>query len=86
MPDPNIKKEHAAEPANISRRDFLRRASTEAVKTGTKIVPGAALASKAMGIDLDRNDSGTSTPESQSLLGRFAAWRQRNRNGTKNKL
>ena len=31
---------------NLSRRDFLRRASKEAVDTGARIIPGGQLAKK----------------------------------------
>ena len=35
---------------SLSRRDFLRRASKEAVDTGTKLVPGGNLARQALGM------------------------------------
>ncbi|MBC8102818.1 MAG: hypothetical protein H7Z41_09550 [Cytophagales bacterium] len=36
-------------PGPVSRRDFLRRAGKEAVETGTSLVPGARLATAALG-------------------------------------
>ena len=36
-------------PGPVSRRDFLRRAGKEAVATGTSLVPGAKLATAALG-------------------------------------
>jgi len=38
-----------AEP--LSRRDFLRRASSEAVKTGATLVPGGAVARAVLGAE-----------------------------------
>lgn len=37
-------------PGPVSRRDFLRRAGKEAVATGTSLVPGAKLATAALGV------------------------------------
>jgi hypothetical protein len=37
-------------PGPVSRRDFLRRAGKEAVTTGTSLVPGAKLATAALGV------------------------------------
>jgi hypothetical protein len=68
-------------PGGISRRDFIRRASKEAVTTGTKLVPGAALASKALGIDNGNATTPDGQPVKRGLLQRFADWRG-NRNKT----
>jgi hypothetical protein len=62
---------------SLSRRDFLRRASKEAVDTGTKLVPGAAVARKVLGID---NLTASATDKNtQGLIQRLAAWRDRRR-------
>ena len=37
-------------PGPVSRRDFLRRAGKEAVTTGASMVPGAKLATAALGV------------------------------------
>ena len=60
----------------LSRRDFLRRAGKEAVDTGTKLVPGAALTRKALGIDAPQADGSGG----KSLMQRFAAWRSGRKN------
>ncbi len=39
----------------VSRRDFLRRAGQEAVTTGTNLVPGAKLATAALGVAQGKN-------------------------------
>lgn len=51
-------------PSSLSRRDFLRRASRDAVETGGRIVPGAGVAKAVMG-----------TNEKPGLLQKFAEWR-----------
>jgi hypothetical protein len=50
----------------MSRRDFLRRASKEAAKTGTDLVPGAKIARAALGAD-----------GKPSVWERILAWRRR---------
>lgn len=37
-------------PGPVSRRDFLRRAGKEAVTTGASMIPGAKLATAALGV------------------------------------
>ena len=49
----NEKNDEASEP--VSRRDFLRRAGKEAVATGTSLVPGAKLATAALGVNQGKN-------------------------------
>ena len=49
----NEKNNKAPEP--VSRRDFLRRAGKEAVATGTNLVPGAKLATAALGVAQGKN-------------------------------
>ena len=51
-------------PASLSRRDFLRRASRDAVETGGRIVPGAGVAKAVIG------EAGK-----PGLLQKFAQWR-----------
>jgi hypothetical protein len=53
-------------PGPVSRRDFLRRAGKEAVTTGTSLVPGAKLASAALGAAQGQN----------SWWQKLAKWRQ----------
>ncbi len=53
-------------PGPVSRRDFLRRAGKEAVTTGTRLVPGAKLATAALG----------ATPGQEGWWQRLAKWRQ----------
>lgn len=53
-------------PGPVSRRDFLRRAGKEAVATGTSLVPGAKLATAALG----------SVRGKDSWWQRLAKWRQ----------
>ena len=53
-------------PGPVSRRDFLRRAGKEAVTTGTSLVPGAKLATVALGAAHGQN----------SWWQRLAKWRQ----------
>ncbi|MES2459731.1 MAG: hypothetical protein V4671_04050 [Armatimonadota bacterium] len=43
-------------PGPVSRRDFLRRAGKEAVTTGTSLVPGAKLATAALGVANGQNN------------------------------
>lgn len=66
----------------ISRRDFIRRASREAVDTGTKLVPGASVARKVLGIDNAPTPPGGDAPK--SLFQRFAVWRDRRRKESAN--
>ena len=54
---------------SVSRRDFLRRASKEAVQTGVSLMPGAAVAKVVLG---GTEKDGTKKP---SLGERWAAWR-----------
>lgn len=53
-------------PGPVSRRDFLRRAGKEAVSTGTSLVPGAKLATAALGAAQGEN----------SWWQRLTKWRQ----------
>ena len=53
----------------VSRRDFLKRASKDAVQTGASLVPGAAIAKVVLGTT---EKDGTRKP---SLGERWAAWR-----------
>ena len=45
-----------AEPTNLSRRAFLRRAGSEATTTAT-MLPGAGLAARALGIAGEQSDN-----------------------------
>ena len=49
----NEKNDEVKEP--VSRRDFLRRAGKEAVTTGANLVPGAKLATAALGVAQGKN-------------------------------
>lgn len=53
----------------VSRRDFLRRAGKDAVETGAKLVPGAAIAKTVLG----SGDETKPPPWWQAL----ADWRRR---------
>ena len=53
-------------PGPVSRWDFLRRAGKEAVTTGTSLVPGAKLATAALGAAQGQN----------SWWQKLAKWRQ----------
>ena len=54
----------------VSRRDFLKRASRDAVQTGAAFVPGAGIARAVLGTT--GSDTETRKP---SLMERFAKWR-----------
>ena len=56
--------------APVSRRDFLKRASRDAVQTGAAFVPGAGIARAVLGTT--GSDTETRKP---SLMERFAKWR-----------
>lgn len=68
--------------AGVSRRDFLRKAGTqaakEAVTTGTYLVPGGAIARKLLE-NGEQNGGAAAGPEAAkpSLLGRLAGWRRK---------
>lgn len=53
-------------PGPVSRRDFLRRAGKEAVTTGTRLIPGAKLATATLGV----------TKGQDGWWQRLAKWRQ----------
>ncbi len=59
----------APSPHAVSRRDFLKRASKDAVQTGAAFVPGAAVAKAVLG---GENKDGTRKP---SLAERWAEWK-----------
>jgi hypothetical protein len=73
----------------LSRRDFLRRASREAVETGTRIVPGAALAKTVLGVGETTPEAGDGSgvpaaPATKPVPGwlrKLAAWRGRQQSG-----
>ena len=54
----------------VSRRDFLKRASNNAVQTGAALVPGAGIARVVLGAS---EPDGTRKP---SLVERFAQWKK----------
>ncbi|HVK01972.1 MAG TPA: hypothetical protein VM490_00710 [Armatimonadaceae bacterium] len=83
----------AEAPRGVSRRDFLRRASREAVQTGSKIVPGAAIARVVLGdgpeptaaepgTGAEGSDApATTRPHRGPLWKVMASWRQKRMEG-----
>ena len=73
----------AVQPRGVSRRDFLRRASREAVQTGAKIVPGAAIARVVLGDgpepagEATEDADATTRPHRGPLWKVMASWRQK---------
>ena len=69
-PAANLETAPLSRTAPVSRRDFLKRASRDAVQTGAAFVPGAGIARAVLGTT--GSDTETRKP---SLMERFARWR-----------
>lgn len=63
-PETRNSSDGAADQPGLSRRDFLRRASKEAAATGTRLVPGAAIARTVLGVGTpEPADTSGDTPD-----------------------
>jgi hypothetical protein len=69
------KREEENEKPALSRRDFLRRAGSEAVKTGATFVPGAAVARAVLAPGTPDEDSDEKTNRLPAWLRSLSKWR-----------